>query len=54
MEALPTSLFIYLFTVPSTNIGTLGKYEQSENKSALFILFIFHTKYSQDSNLSLK
>ncbi len=25
-----------------------------ENKSALFILFIFHSKNSQNSNLSLK
>ncbi len=43
-------------TVSSTNIGTLGKYEQRQlwNKSALFILFIFYSKNSQNSNLSLK
>ncbi len=42
--------------VPSTNIGTLDKYEQGgcEKKSALFIFLIFHSKNSQNSNLSLK
>ncbi len=37
-------------TVPSTNIGTLDKYG-CENKSALFILLIFHSQNSQNANL---
>ncbi len=44
-----------MYTVPSTNIGTLDKYEQMRLwKSALLILLNFHSKNSQNSNLALK
>ncbi len=45
-----------VYTVPSTNIGTLDKYEQRRlwNKSALFILLIFHSINSQNSNLIIE
>ncbi len=39
-----------LILAPLVNMSKGG----CENKSALFILFIFHSKNSQNSNLSLK
>ncbi len=51
-----TEIYIYIYTVPSTDIGTLDNMSIGgfENKAALFILFIFHLTNSHSSNLSLK
>ncbi len=44
---MPAQHYLSAHTVPSTNIGTLGKYEQRlcENKSASFIFLIFHKQF---------
>ena len=44
-------------TVPSTIIGTPSEYEQNrlwKNMSLLFILLVFHSKYSQKSYLFIE
>src|SRR4029434_3792062 len=50
-------LFVYVCTVPSTIIGTPSEYEQNrllKNMSLLFILLVFHSKYSQKSYLFIE
>ena len=45
------------YTVPSRIIGTLSEYEQNrlwKNMSLLFILLVFHSKYSQKSYLFIE